>query len=191
MHSLATAISIGFPIVIAGLIHVGVIKLRLMPGLARIRLDGGLTFRGRTLFGENKTLRGAVTLIVATMAVVAIQVWATSGSAWATNLQPLFQQQHPLVWGALLGTGYVLGELPNSFVKRQLGIAPGETAHNSSRIVFWTVDQLDSIAGMFLLLLPVWTPTFAVIVALAGVTLIVHPAVAGIMYALGLKQRVG
>jgi len=38
---------------------------------------------------------------------------------------------HALAWGLLRGTGYIVGELPNSFAKRQLGIAPGASGHRA------------------------------------------------------------
>ena len=49
-------------------------------------------------------------------------------------------------WSAL---GFMLGELPNSFVKRQLDIAPGETGPGGGR---WQLaaDRLDSGVGLLL-----------------------------------------
>ena len=37
--------------------------------------------------------------------------------------------------GLLLGTGYIVGELPNSFAKRQLAIAPGAPGQGVSWLV--------------------------------------------------------
>jgi hypothetical protein len=191
MDAVAIAGWIALPVVVAGLIHVAVIKLQLFPALAKIPLDGGLTFRNRTWFGANKTLRGVLTMIAATSGLVWLQVhWsAAHDSLW--SLTPDFERLHPALWGALAGAGYIAGELPNSFLKRQLGIGPGETSTGRARPVFWIVDQIDSMIGVVLFLIPVWRPTAAETAALLGLTLIVHPAVAALMYALGLKRRIG
>ena len=48
----------------------------------------------------------------------------------------------------LLGTGYVVGELPNSFFKRELDVAPGGAAKGWLGPVFWVIDQVDSLIGV-------------------------------------------
>ena len=45
------------PVIVAGLVHLVVLRLDLLPGLRRLPIDGGATFRGRRLFGDNKTWR--------------------------------------------------------------------------------------------------------------------------------------
>jgi hypothetical protein len=56
------------PFILAGLIHIAVIKFGLLKSLEGIPLDGGATIRGQPVFGKNKTLRGAVTVIISTTA---------------------------------------------------------------------------------------------------------------------------
>jgi hypothetical protein len=51
--------------------------------------------------------------------------------------------------GAWAGFGFMAGELPNSFVKRQLGILPGQApASGSTRTICFLIDRIDSIVGM-------------------------------------------
>jgi hypothetical protein len=100
-------------------------------------------------------------------------------------------ETHWLPWGLLLGIGYVIGELPNSFVKRQLDIGPGAAAPGLLAPLFWLADQLDSLVGVLGLMALAWVPPAAVVAALTLVTLAVHPAMALVMVALGLKRRVG
>ena len=53
--------------------------------------------------------------------------------------------------GAWAGFGFMAGELPNSFVKRQLGILPGQApASGFTRTICFTVDHIDSIVGMLI-----------------------------------------
>ena len=73
-----------------------------------------------------------------------------------------FAESHPVLWGLLLGTGYIVGELPNSFAKRQFGISPGAAGQGAAGRAFWVVDQLDSLAGMLLFIAPVWRPSLAI-----------------------------
>jgi hypothetical protein len=191
MRSLLTALWIVAPVALAGLTHVAVIKLNVGRFLALRPLDGGATFHGRRLFGDNKTLRGLVVMVGATLFWVFVQVRLAGWLGRGGGLSPLFEQTHPLVWGALAGAGYVAGELPNSFFKRRHGIAAGAAATGRPRAACWVVDQVDSLAGVLAFLYPVWRPPVAVVVALFAVTLLVHPAVALLMFCLGLKTRIG
>jgi hypothetical protein len=58
-------------------------------------------------------------------------------------------------------------------------------------VCFWFVDQLDSVAGVFLALSLVWRPDLVFVCLVAGVTLILHPLMAALMVALRLKDRIG
>ncbi|MCC6375178.1 MAG: CDP-archaeol synthase [Moraxellaceae bacterium] len=51
--------------------------------------------------------------------------------------------------GLLAGIGYVLAELPNSFIKRRLGIGAGEVPTRGKYLVI-LADQLDSGIGFSL-----------------------------------------
>ena len=192
MLDMARLLWLALPVVLGGAVHIAAIRHDVLPALARLPLDGGRTVRGRRLFGHNKTVRGAVVMIGATAAASLLLALAArvlpGGDALAVAD---VQADHPLAWGALLGAGYIVGELPNSFVKRQLGIAPGAPAHGHLRGVFWIADQVDSLLGILLLLSLVWVPTPAAAFGLLVLTLAVHPAMAAIMVGLRLKQRIG
>ncbi|MFI5342228.1 MAG: CDP-archaeol synthase, partial [Candidatus Methylomirabilales bacterium] len=54
-----------------------------------------------------------------------------------------YGEANPCTLGTALGLGAMLGELPNSFVKRRLGIAPGGCAHGIPGPVFYLWDQVD------------------------------------------------
>ena len=181
---------LALPIVAAGIVHLVVLKLDLLPALRRLPIDGGLTFRGRRLFGDNKTWRGAVVTISTTTAAA----WLLAhlhGCCWPLPTLVPFAEDHPLLWGLLLGTGYIVGELPNSFAKRQLGIFPGAAGQGTAGRVFWVVDQLDSLAGMLLFVAPVWQPSLGLLALIVAIMLVAHPVSAWIMVQFGLKDRVG
>ncbi|HXZ91811.1 MAG TPA: CDP-archaeol synthase [Burkholderiales bacterium] len=167
------------PAVAGGAAHIAVIKLDLLPELARVPLDLGLRFRGRRVFGDNKTLRGLVVMPAATALFSLLQ-----GAPGVADVDPL-------AWGLALGFGYIAGELPNSFIKRQLGVAPGEAASGALGGVFWVVDQLDGLAGALLAMRLLWIPPADVVASLVVLTLLIHPLMAALMYMLGLKRRIG
>jgi len=134
------------PILIAGLVHVAVITLDLAPELAR-PIDAGRRWRGRPVLGRNKTWRGFVVMPAATAVTIAAQQALAVRSRHLAGLAPL-RRGAPPAWivGAICGAAYVLAELPNSFVKRRLGIAPGSSASRAGAAQY-LVDQLDSVVG--------------------------------------------
>ena len=120
--------------VLAGLIHSAWLRSPMSRRLA-IPLDGGARFRGRRVFGENKTIRGFVVMIPAASLMFAILGAAAALSpAIAGGLWPLTARGYAAL-GAWAGLGFMLGELPNSFVKRQLDIKPGEAARGRTAAV--------------------------------------------------------
>ena len=134
--------------VLAGILHSLWLHNRLSQALA-IPLDGGRRFRGRPILGENKTLRGFVMIPAAALAfaAVAAMISLPQGMPPATLWQLTPTEYAAL--GAWAGFGFMAGELPNSFVKRQLGILPGQApASGLTRAICFTIDHLDSIVGM-------------------------------------------
>ncbi len=181
---------LALPVIVAGVVHLVVLKLDLLPALRRRPIDGGLTFRGRRLFGDNKTWRGAIVTIASTTATAWLLA-ALDACCWQLPSLVPFAETHPIAWGLLLGTGYIVGELPNSFLKRQIGIGPGESGSGLAGRVFWIIDQLDSLVGMLVFVSPVWQPALKLALLLFGIMLVAHPIGAWIMVLFGLKDRIG
>jgi hypothetical protein len=133
---------------LAGVLHSLWLRNHLSQALA-IPIDGGHMFRGRRIFGENKTLRGFVVMIPAAalaFAFVAVLISLPHGVPPATLWQLTTAEYAAL--GAWAGFGFMAGELPNSFFKRQLGILPGQApASGFTRAICLTIDRIDSIIG--------------------------------------------
>ena len=150
-------------------------------------LDGGLTFRGRRVLGDHKTLRGVVVIVPSTgCAFALLSILAGDAHRFLWTLTPA----EYAALGAWAALGFMAGELPNSFVKRQLGIAPGGVASSrTAGLLQFVADRVDSGIGM-LAALSVAVPTPALtwpIVLLAGAP--VHWGFSAVMYQLGLKER--
>ena len=175
---------------LSGLAHTAWLAAPLSRRLA-VPLDGGRVLGGRRLLGDHKTVRGFLVMVPATgvsFAFLAALVAAGPGMP-VSGLWPLTPAQYGLL-GAWAALGFMAGELPNSFIKRQLGIPPGEAAAGRRlRAVFLVADRLDSSAGMLLALVLVVPVTWQIglFVLLAGP--LVHAAFSVALFLLRVKAR--
>jgi CDP-2,3-bis-(O-geranylgeranyl)-sn-glycerol synthase len=151
-------------------------------------IDGGATFRGRRVFGAHKTVRGFVVMIPST-ALSFAAIAAAVGDPGGAGLWPLTLAGYAGL-GACAGLGFMAGELPNSFLKRQLGIAPGAApGHPIGAAAQFLLDRIDSGIGMLVVI--------SVMVAVPAVTWLlvllvgpsIHWAFSVLMFHLGLKAR--
>jgi CDP-archaeol synthase len=151
-------------------------------------IDGGATFRGRRLFGAHKTLRGFVVMIPAA-ALSFAALAAAVGDPGSAGLWPLTLAGYAGL-GAFAGVGFMAGELPNSFIKRQLGIRPGASSHSrAAAVAQFTADRIDSGLGMLLAVSAiVRTPATTWLLVLA-IGPSIHWAFSVLMFRLGLKAR--
>lgn len=177
------------PVLVAGLGQVLVLKTGLLPGLAA-PLDRGLHWHGKPLLGPRKTWRGVIVMTLLSALVAGAQAGAARRSERLRAFSPFdYERINPWLLGLALGLGYCLAELPNSFVKRRLDIAPAGTTDRFARLQY-VVDQSDSVAGCLIALRffhkPSWLETglaFATGVAL-------HVGVDRLMHVLGVKRPV-
>ena len=129
-----TALYLIWPVIVGGVLHMIVVSKDMLQWL-KIPVNVAL-------FGQNKTLRGFVVMPVFTvigfLSLVPIEIWLK-----ANDITPVLEGINVLVIGAVSGFLYVLAELPNSFLKRRMGAAPGETPERF-KIGFILLDQIDS-----------------------------------------------
>jgi CDP-diglyceride synthetase len=168
----------------APILHAPVLALDLFKALKR-PLDGGAAIGGRRVFGDNKTWRGALFMVAGpALAAVLLTRWP----AFHDALPGAVADASPVLWGALVGLGVVVGELPNSFVKRRLGIDPGTRRRDGRGWALVVLDQADLVPGVWLCLAPVYVlPVATAAVAFAAVTA-VHLVVNVIGYAIGARS---
>jgi len=147
-NSFATALFLIGSMSIAGIFHT--IWLH-SPLSNRFRqpLDGGRTFRGKRIFGENKMVRGLLVMPLAAMLVFyfagyfrdKLPTILHTGTWNTTSL-------HYGITGLIAGLFFMLAELPNSFIKRQLGIIEGKSADKILlKYLFLVIDRIDSSIG--------------------------------------------
>jgi CDP-2,3-bis-(O-geranylgeranyl)-sn-glycerol synthase len=170
------------PVLGAAITHGPVLKWSWFPWLAR-PLDFGATFRGRRLFGDNKTFRGLVVMFAGAFGLAL--ALSRIPAYWAI-LPEEIRRAGVLPFALLVGIGTPLAELPNSFLKRQLGIAPG----TQQRWWVSVIDQGDFVFGISLLLLPIWRISLLQLAIAFAVVSAVHLLVSVIGYAIGARKTV-
>src|SRR5688572_19354487 len=109
------------PVLLGGVSNMVFVK---MPALDRLKrpIDAGRCAPdGRRILGDNKTWKGLAGMIALSAWWSVLIDGAIGQLAWPVAPAPF----EPVLLGALLGLAYSLAELPNSFAKRRLDIAPG------------------------------------------------------------------
>lgn len=192
LDPLVIAILIVTAFIISGFCHVFWLR---HPGSLplKIPLDGGGMFRGKRLFGENKTVRGIVVIIPATsLSFLGIAVLRPYFPTWFSEGIWQLPSMTYAVIGLLAGIGFIAGELPNSFLKRQCNLPPGSSPKNAYwKIITSISDRIDSIIGVLLmlnLLVPIpWLTWFYLLILGPGV----HSLFSFWLFRLKIKSRPG
>lgn len=176
------------PLVVAAALSGLVLRFDLLPALRR-PIDAGRTFRGRRWFGDNKTWRGVVIAIAGSVATTFAQKFLLARALPQLELVRYEAMSLPelVLFGSALGGGATLGELPNSFVKRQLGILPGQPARGALSALFYVWDQIDLLAAWPLIAF--WVrPTPALVAISALLVLAIHPLISLIGFVIGARR---
>jgi len=172
------------PVLGAPVAHAPVLRGDLLAPLAR-PLDLGATVRGRRVFGDNKTWRGALVMGAGTTGATV----ALARSEWfRARLPDDLRSVPPWHYGALLALGTVAGELPNSFLKRQLGIAPGRRRWTPAGAAIVIFDQADFVLGVWAALLPVWRMPWRDAARAFALVAGVHLGINVVGYAIGARD---
>ncbi|HEX2076399.1 MAG TPA: CDP-archaeol synthase [Longimicrobium sp.] len=166
------------------------IRYDLAPGLRR-PIDGGRTWRGRPLFGPNKTWRGVLTVCVGNMLGVGLQSTVLHDVP-ALRAVELFDYGAVNGWllGLLLGFLTALAELPNSFMKRQSGIVAGGPGSGLSGAFFYVLDQVDVLIGLWLAYALVMRVVPERVLLSFLILFFGHQLVTVVGYALGMRRTI-
>lgn len=106
---------------------------------------------GKRIFGDNKTWKGFVGYLVLNVLITVIWGFVCNGCG-INHLNYFYVNNNNTIIfnifiGLLLGLGYSLFELPNSFIKRRIGIEEGKSTNGLKKIFFIFLDQADSVFG--------------------------------------------
>lgn len=173
-----TALFLMIPLLFSGSLHMLIVSKRWIHSTA-VPIS-------HTYFGRNKTWRGVIAMLLLTIpgVLLAVSVEPLLGD-W---LSVTMNEQNVIVLGLALGLGYVLAELPNSYVKRRLNIAPGERAKRNA-FVFSLVDQADSAVGCALVYWLLLSPPIGVLIWAILLGPIIHMLTNVTLYSIGLRKH--
>ena len=158
-------------------------------------IDAGKTWKdGQRIFGDNKTWIGFVSMI---MFCTIFQILCGLVCNWLSlnGMNDLYRI-HPntVLFNALFGAGvgfvYMLCELPNSFLKRRIRIEPGRTGKGPAGILFFLIDQIDSLVGVMLILLLVADISVQKYVAYVLVGALTHIGINLLLFAVKVRKHI-
>ncbi len=171
------------PVLGGYLAHAPVLRFDLLHHLTR-PIDGGATLRGRRVLGDNKTWRGAGVMAAGVFtATLLLSLWPTCYRHWPANLRA-----HRVLFGLLLALGFVAGELPNSFIKRQYDIEPGGRRASPVGLALSVLDQADFVPAVWLTLSPLWLMSGRQALVVFAVVVIGHSMINVVGYAIGARK---
>jgi len=184
------------PVICGGVCNMIYVKLPLVRRWNAPMDHGRLASDGKRLLGDHKTWQGFFGMIILTALWMTFFVHLARRYGWAHNLSVVDYRAwrfplHALFYGAVWGFGYVLFELPNSYIKRRIDIPPGKNARGPLGFLFLFLDQADSVVGCLVTMLvffrPTWQQAIGIFILGAGV----HYLVNLLLYVVGLKRQAG
>lgn len=176
-NHIITALYATVPVIVGGILHMIVVKL---DALAFLKIPFN-----QALFGANKTLRGAVVMPLGCMLGFWLLFMILPQDTGRLTVD--FYQYSIIVSGLIMGLAYVLAELPNSFLKRRLGVAPGEVPEKNARL-YILADQLDSGVLCILAFIVFWHMPWLTGLAILLMAPLIALSVKRILFMLKLKE---
>jgi CDP-archaeol synthase len=176
------------PLLVGLALHGFCIKYDALAFLCR-PVDHGRSFRGKRIFGDNKTYRGLAVVSLGTAIGFGLQSLLLHRIASIRGIE-LFDYAFfkSVAVGLAVGVAAMLSELPNSFIKRRFEIAPGSVAKGWKRAIFYVYDQIDFLLGAWLVLAIVVTVTAGRVLLSAGLLLVAHQLMSSVGHALGMRK---
>ncbi len=174
------------PLVGGAIVHGVVMRQNWFSSLTK-PIDFGAVFRGKRIFGPNKTFRGILVNGAGTALFMGLQATVFHESFQAYEY---FDYAATNCWllGFILGVASMLSELPNSFVKRQLDVPSGSTASGFLLPIFYVIDQIDLLVGSWIVLAFVMDVTVERVLLSLIIVIVIHQLINFIGYALGMRK---
>jgi len=142
-------------------------------------IDFNMKLSGKPVFGRNKTFRGFFFGILFSVSISYIQYRLfTAGFFREVSF---YNYENWLLFGLLMGLGALTGDIAKSFLKRRIGIKPGDK--------FVPLDQTDFVIGSLIFIIPVYKATFAIFVACLLLSLLLHIIVNHIAFFLKIRSE--
>lgn len=168
----------------AGIANMAPVFAAKIPGIKNLNypMDFNLSWRGRRILGDHKTMRGLVSGIITGIITVWIQKKLIINSDYLSNLINIdYLKVNWLLLGMLLGGGAIIGDAAKSFFKRQTDIPSGQS--------WFVFDQIDYILGGIIFSIFYWPLTLLQYLSIVIIFFLLHIIVTNIGFVLGLKEK--
>jgi len=175
------------PLFLGFVLHGLCIRFGLLRGLT-VPIDRGATLGGRRLFGDSKTYRGLACVALGTALGFGL-LSALGDHSDFPHLDRLPSAGPASLLGLGVGVAAMLAELPNSAVKRRLGISPGSQARGIRGVVFHVLDQIDVLFGAWPVLATRVPPSAALVLGSVGFVYLGHQLITVVGYCLGMRAK--
>ncbi|WP_242083506.1 CDP-archaeol synthase [Aestuariivivens sediminis] len=160
------------PLIIGNVLHMIIVHRNWFSGLAFPI--------SKKWFGNSKTYRGIIVLPALTGAIALVN---------SVSFGPFeISVAHDAFVGFGLGLAYILAELPNSFVKRRLGIANGEQSKKYKFLQTFT-DKSDSLIGVLVFYFLATVISFKTVVFLFCIGMILHLGISQLLVLIKIKRN--
>jgi len=119
----------------------------------RYPIDGFKNYKdGKRIFGDNKTWIGFFSMIIFCI-IFQVLFGILFNELSISQCNDLYIVNENTITfnfliGCLIGFVYMISELPNSFIKRRLDIKSGKTDKGIKGVIFFMIDQIDSLIGV-------------------------------------------
>ena len=127
-------------------------------------IDFNKKINKKPILGRNKTFKGLVFGIVFSIIIVYIQSLLHNFDFFK-NISFL-DYQNWLLFGLLMGSGALTGDLIKSFFKRRIGLKPGTK--------FVPFDQTDFVVGALIFIMPIFELTLKIFVTSLLLSFVLH-----------------
>lgn len=182
------------PLIFAGIFNMIFTKTNLYKK-NKFPIDFGRNFvDGKRLFGDNKTYIGFVSMIV--FCLIFQVIWGIICCKFEfENFNELYliysnTIHFNILVGLLFGFTYMICELPNSFIKRRINIVPGKTDKGLKGVIFFVIDQIDSLIGVFFVLMLLNGMSFSRYLLYLLVGAVTHILINLLLYGLRIRRNV-
>lgn len=142
----------------------------------RMPIDFYKCFGGKRFFGDHKTIEGTFGGILFGIAVGLVQMQVFN---YIPKEFGIVNLTFPIIM--LICIGALFGDIAGSFVKRRMGVKPGES--------FVLLDQLGFLIMALLFASLVYIPSIMMIVILLIVTPVIHAAANILGFVLKIKKQ--
>lgn len=144
-------------------------------------VDFGWEINGHRLLGSHKTWRGVICAVIAGVFVIFIQSWLEFNFSVFQKISLIDYKDFNLFFlGGLMSFGAMAGDLFAAFIKRRLGLRPGQA------FIPW--DQTNYVIGSFFFLQPYVHFNWNIWITLLIATFFLHVLVNRWGYILGIHQ---